>query len=264
MFSKLFELNRKKTYFISDAHLGVDAKQSSKEREEKMVSWLDSIKDNARAIYFLGDIFDHWFEYKNVIPKGFMHLIGKLVELKRLEIEVYFFTGNHDMWMFDFFESELNIPIYRHPQKIEIEGKNFHLEHGDALPNSKFADKAMKVLFSSPFLQWSFARLHPNFAIGIMKFFSKRSRMAHESYDKEFHHKDEYMIDYAELLSEKDANIDFIIMGHRHLPIDFTLKNGSCRYLNLGDWINYFSYAVFDGQELKIEFFEDEHPIYPN
>lgn len=252
----------KKIYFASDFHLGADAELSSKERELRLVRWLDAIKTEALEIYLLGDIFDHWFEYKNVVPKGFVDFIGKLAELRRLNIPIYFFTGNHDMWMFGYFEKELGIPIYRHPITRTLLGKKFYLLHGDGLPTDTWINRLMKKTFSNPFLQWSFARLHPNLAIGIMKFLSNRSRLAHAPYDYEFVREEEKMIDYSNHLVHKKTDLDFIIMGHRHLPVDYLLENGRTRHINLGDWIGHFSYAVFDGNELKIEFFENEGTVF--
>jgi UDP-2,3-diacylglucosamine hydrolase len=256
-------LASKKTYFLSDAHLGVDAFLSSKERELLLVEWLEQVKTDAGAIYFLGDIFDHWFEYKYVIPGGFNHLIGKLAELRRSNVPIYFFTGNHDMWMFGYFERELGIPVIRKPLFLELEGKQFYLGHGDGLPTGPRADRLLKAVFANRFLQWCFARLHPNFAIGLMRYFSRRSRIAHVIRDRDFNPEREYMIDFAEALTVQYPGLDYVVMGHRHLPIDLTLDNERTRYLNLGDWVTYFSYAVFDGRDVSIKFFKDEHTVYP-
>jgi len=254
---------RNRIYFASDFHLGTDANFSSKEREMKLVNWLDGISEDAMEIYFLGDIFDHWFEYMSVIPKGFSLFLGKIAELRQKDIPIYFFTGNHDMWMLNYFKEEYGIPIIREGIKKNILGKEFYLAHGDGLPNESISNKFMKLMFSSKFLQWMFARLHPNFALSLMKYFSRRSRLSHEQYDRNFDLSKEKMINFAEGFIEKNDSLDFIIMGHRHLPIDLTLKNKKSRYINLGDWISHFSYAVYDGKTLKIQFFEDEQTIYP-
>ena len=257
------ELARNKIYFVSDAHLGADAAIPSREREKMLVEWLGQVQPNAGAIYFLGDLFDHWFEYNHVIPRGFSHFIGKLSELRSEGIDLYFFTGNHDMWMFGFFEKELDIPVYRKPRLLDIRGKRFFLIHGDGLPTDHWSNRWMKWVFAHPLLQWTFARLHPNFAIGLMKYLSRKSRLSHEKYDRHFRADREHMIDYAQEISRNDDSIDFILMGHRHLPIDLVLENGRTRYINLGDWIHHFSFAVFDGYDLKIQFHGKEHPVYP-
>ena len=228
-----------------------------------LVEWLDKVKEDASAIYFLGDVFDHWFEYRNVIPRGFTDFLGKLSEMRRLEIPLYFFTGNHDMWMFGFFENELGVPVIRKPLFLTLSDKRFYLNHGDGLVNGSFWDRQMKVIFSNRFLQWCFARLHPDFAIGIMKYFSKKSRLTSTYKDAKFTPENEHMIEFAEGLTTQHPDLDYIIMGHRHLPIDMPLGNGKTRYVNLGDWLNYFSYAVFDGKDLKVEFFKDDFPVYP-
>ena len=253
----------RKTYFISDAHLGVDGTYSSKARELMLVDWLDQVKNDAEAIDFLGDMFDHWFEYKYVIPRGFSDIIGKLAELRRMKVPIYFFTGNHDMWMFGFFEKELGIPVIRKPLFLTQGKKTIYLNHGDGLKNGPWKDRLMKAAFANPFLQWCYARLHPNFAIGIMKFFSTRSRISNAYNEATFDPDKEYMIDFANSLLEQNDSIDYIIMGHRHLPIDFTLKNGATRYVNLGDWINYFSFAVLHKGDLTLQFYKDEYPVYP-
>lgn len=253
----------KKTYFISDAHLGVGGEYSSKEREKMLVDWLEEVSQDAAAIYFLGDMFDHWFEYKHVIPRGFMAFIAKLSALKDKGISLYFFTGNHDMWMFGFFEQDLGIPVMRKPLLLDLDGVKLFLAHGHGLSTAPLGDRLMKSIFENPFLQWCFARIHPNLALGIMRFFSRRSRISNAYKDEVFDVRKEYMIDYAESLLQQDPHLDFVIMGHRHLPIDTLLSNEKTRYINLGDWVKYFSYAVLVDGELKIEFYRDEYPVYP-
>jgi len=255
--------NTKKIYFASDFHLGSDAAFSSKERELMIVEWLDQIEADAKEIYFIGDIFDYWFEYKSVVPKGFVHFIGKVAELRRKGVEISFFTGNHDMWMFSYFEEELGIPVIRNAVEKVFSEKKFYLQHGDGLPTDKWVNRFMKKAFANPFLQWCYARLHPNFAIGLMRYFSNRSRKAHQKYDLDFQREKEVMIDYSEKLIKTKRDIDYIVMGHRHLPIDCQLTNGKTRHINLGDWITHFSYGVFDGENFSIQFFKDEFRIYP-
>ena len=170
----------KKTYFVSDFHLGVDARLSSLEREKQICRWLDMVSLDAEAIYLVGDVFDYWFEYKTVIPKGFSRILGKLAELRDKNIPIYFFTGNHDMWMFRYFEEELGIPIYRKPIVRDIHGKTFLIGHGDGLGPGDHGYKFIKKVFAHPVNQWLFARLHPNFALPLMRFFSGKSRDAQD------------------------------------------------------------------------------------
>ncbi|MCP3933095.1 MAG: UDP-2,3-diacylglucosamine diphosphatase [Bacteroidetes bacterium] len=247
----------KKTYFASDFHLGVDGKYTSKEREKQLVRWLDQIKEDAEAIYLLGDVFEFWFEYKTVIPKGHVRLFGKLAELRDMGIAVYFFIGNHDMWMFRYFEEELDIPICRKPMLKTIGGKNFFIGHGDGLGPNDYGYKRIKKVFANPVCQWLFARLHPNFGIGLANFWSSRSRASNKENHTFLGEKNEWLVAYANRkLDSTDA--DYFVFGHRHLPIDHMLKNGKSRYINLGEWMYSNSYAVFDGNDLQLQFFENE------
>jgi len=249
-------MTNKKIYFASDFHLGSDAKYSSREREHQIVRWLDSIRADAEAIYLVGDIFDFWFEYKTVVPKGYVRLLGKLAELRDAGIPIFFFIGNHDMWMFKYFEEELGIPIYRKPIVEKLKGKTFFIGHGDGLGPGDHGYKFLKKVFSNPLCQWLFARLHPNFAIGLANFWSNRSRDSNPAEEKFLGEDKEWLLQYANRKLDTVA-ADFFVFGHRHLPIDYTLKNGTSRYINLGEWMNYNSYACFDGETMEVCFFEN-------
>ena len=247
----------KKTYFVSDFHLGVDAKLTSREREKLIVRWFDTIKEDAAEIYLVGDVFDYWFEYGKVIPKGYARLFGKLAELRDSGIPIYFFTGNHDMWMFRYFEDEFDIPIYRKPVIRKIHGKQFFIGHGDGLGPGDYGYKFIKKVFSNRVCQWLFERLHPNFGIWLMQFWSGKSREATAPEEEGFLGEEkEWLISYCHRKLET-LDIDYFIFGHRHLPIDYTLKNAHSRYINLGDWLYHNSYAVFDGTSLELRFFEN-------
>jgi len=251
----------KKVYFASDFHLGADAKFTSREREQQIVRWLDQIKTDAAEVYLVGDVFEFWFEYKTVVPKGYVRILGKLAELRDSGILIYFFIGNHDMWMFKYFEEELNIPIYREPIVREIMGRTFFIGHGDGLGPGDHGYKFLKKVFSNKICQWLFARLHPNFAIGLANFWSGKSRDSNlEEQGYWLGDENEWLLTFANEQLDKVA-ADFFIFGHRHLPIDHTLKNGKSRYINLGEWMNYNSYAVFDGSNLKLKFFENEEGV---
>ena len=246
----------KKVYFASDFHLGFDATMSSKEREIIIVHWLTEIEDNAEEIYLLGDIFDFWFDYKEVVPKGYALLLGKLKQLRLKGIPIYFFTGNHDMWVFDYFENELDIITYRKPQIKIIKGKKFYLAHGDGLGAIRIRDKMMKKTFANPILQWLFARVHPNTGLSIMKYFSRLSRFSHGEYENNFNHENEFLLTYSEAQLKNHDDIDFFVYGHRHIPIKLTMLNSKTEFINLGDWISHFSYGVFDGNEFGLEYYE--------
>ncbi len=253
-------MNRNCTYFASDFHLGVDARLPSREREAQIVRWLEHIRTRAAAIYLLGDVFDFWFEYRTVVPKGFVRLLGKLAELRDSGIPIYFFTGNHDMWMFRYFEEELDIPIYRQPRLVEIAGKRFFLGHGDGLGPGDYGYKFIKRVFAHPLAQWMYARLHPNFALPFARYWSGKSREGQPPEANRFLGEEkEWLIAYVRRKMQ-EVPADYFIFGHRHLPIDYPLdREGRCRYINLGEWLYSNSYAVFDGRALKIEFFENEH-----
>lgn len=245
----------KKVYFASDFHLGVPTPEKSQAREKKIVRWLDQIKEDAHTIYLLGDIFDFWFEYRHAIPRGFIRLQGKLAELADSGISIYLFTGNHDMWMFDYFPKELNIPIIREPISTQIGNHTFYIGHGDGLGPKDYTYKVLKRVFANPVSQWLFARVHPNAGIGLANFWSRRSRIQNTKTDEVFLGEDEWLVQYCHDL-EKSGHHDFYIFGHRHLPLDVPIGAHS-RYLNLGEWVNFCSYAQYDGKELILLYFED-------
>jgi len=254
----------KKIYFASDFHLGIDVKYTSREREHQLVRWLDGIKADALEIYLVGDIFDFWFEYKTVVPKGYTRFLGKLAELRDAGIPIYFFTGNHDMWMFKYFEDEFGIPIYRKPIQRNLLGKNFFIGHGDGLGPGDHGYKFWKKIFTNPLCQWGFHRLHPNFGIGVATMWSGKSRDSHAEEDAKYLGDKEWLLAYSNRKLGELPETDFFVFGHRHLPIDITLNNEKSRYINLGDWMNHNSYAVWDGEQMEIRFFENENGyIYP-
>ncbi len=254
-------LYMKKIYFASDFHLGADVgTDSSKEREKRICRWLDTVKHDAAIIYLVGDVFDFWFEYSTVVPKGYVRLLGKLAELRDAGIPIEFFIGNHDMWMFRYFEEELDIPIHKKPIIREHYGKQFFIGHGDGLGPDDYKYKFLKKVFANPVCQWLFERVHPNLGIGIANAWSNSSRKKNaKSKEEEFLGEDkEWLIAYCERKIQ-EVKADFFVFGHRHLAIDHTLSNGSSRYINIGEWMKTNSYAVFDGQDVQIHFFENEN-----
>lgn len=250
----------KKIYFVSDFHLGADVDgNSSKERELRICRWLDMIKKDAGIIYLIGDVFDFWFEYKTVVPKGYTRLFGKLVELKDAGIAIEFFIGNHDMWMFSYFEDELDIPIHRKAIQREHHGKKFFIAHGDGLGPGDHKYKVLKRIFANPMCQWLFQKVHPSIGMGIANAWSGSSKEKYKGSEEEhFLGKDkEWLIAYAER-KIKTIEPDYFIFGHRHLAIDYTLSNGFSRYINTGEWMKRNSYAVFDGIDVEVKFFENK------
>ena len=243
--------NGKKIYFASDFHLGVPSYESSLEREKKVVKWLESIRVDASEIYLVGDIFDFWFEYKTVVPRGFVRLLGKIAEITDSGIPIHFFTGNHDMWTFDYLEKECGVKIYRQPIEIEYNDKKFFIGHGDGLGPGETSYKILKAIFASKLCQWSFARLHPNLGIGIANLWSKRSRISNAGYDEIFYGEEKEILVTFCKNELKKSHFDYFIFGHRHLVLDIAVGENS-RYINLGEWVTKPTYAEFDGKELKL------------
>lgn len=244
-----------KIYFLSDFHLGVPDHASSLIREKAVIRFLDTAKLDAAVIFIVGDLFDFWFEYKKVVPKGFVRVLGKLAEITDAGIPVHFFVGNHDMWMDGYFEQELNIPVYHAPVVFEFNNKKFLVGHGDGLGPGDHGYKLLKKLFRNPIAKFLFGIIPPFIGMGIAHYSSKGSRSVTGGTDEKFLGEDkEWLIVYSrEQL--KTRHFDYFIFGHRHLPIDFML-NETSRYINLGDWIRYNSYAVFDGDTLELKYFD--------
>ena len=247
----------KKIFFLSDFHLGIPDHKTSLVREQKIISFLDSIKNEAKSIFIVGDMFDFWYEYQQVVPKGYVRLLGKLGELTDAGIDIHFFVGNHDMWMNDYFQKELGIPVYFEPKEFEFNHKKFFIGHGDGLGPRDKGYKMLKKVFRNPFCRWLFGILPPNIGMGIANYFSRKSRQAADHKEEQFVSLDkEWLATYSmEMLKEK--HFDYFIFGHRHLPLDLSLNNSS-RYINLGDWIRYSTYAVFDGQKVNVKSFDPE------
>jgi UDP-2,3-diacylglucosamine hydrolase len=239
-------------FFLSDFHLGAPDAASSLEREKLIVQFLEEIKDQASAIFIVGDMFDFWYEYKKVVPKGGVRLLGKLASITDAGIPVHFFVGNHDMWMKSYLQQELNVPVYFEPKEFRFNNKLFHIGHGDGLGPGDHGYKALKKVFRNPLSQWLFGILPPYLGMGLANYSSRKSREATGVIEEKFLGEDkEWLIIYAkEVLKEK--KVDYFIFGHRHLPIDYRLSNES-RYINLGDWIHYCTYAVFDGENLQLK-----------
>jgi UDP-2,3-diacylglucosamine hydrolase len=245
----------KKIYFLSDFHLGAPDATTSLQREKLIVEFLDVIKADAAVIFIVGDLFDFWYEYKHVVPKGYVRILGKLAEITDSGIPVHFFVGNHDMWMRDYFQTELNIPVYFEPKTFEFNQKKFLIGHGDGLGPGDHKYKFLKKIFRNKLCQWMFGILPPSVGLGLANYFSKQSRASTGgSLEKFMGEENEWLISYCKEILET-TYFDYFIFGHRHLPIDFVFNNNS-RYINLGDWINYNSYAVFDGERTALKYYK--------
>ena len=244
----------KKIYFISDFHLGAPTSEESLIRERKICQWLETIKADVSILFILGDVFDFWFEYRHVVPKGYVRILGKLAEIADKGIPIYLFTGNHVMWMFDYLPKELGIKLYRQPEEFNFDNRKFLIGHGDGLGPGDHGYKFIKKVFANKFCQWLFARLHPNFGISLANFWSRKSRQHTGHHDAKYLGDDkEYLVQYI-IETEKTKHFDYYIFGHRHLPIDKQIE--SSHYINLGDWLSYFTYAEWDGSKLSLKKFE--------
>ncbi|PHQ30688.1 UDP-2,3-diacylglucosamine diphosphatase [Leeuwenhoekiella nanhaiensis] len=244
----------KKAYFSSDNHLGAPNAEASKPRELKFLAWLNTIERDAAAIFLLGDLFDFWFEYKTVVPKGFVRVLGKLAQLRDSGIPIYFFVGNHDLWMQDYFETELNIPVFHKPQLFQLNDKRLFIGHGDGLGPGDKGYKRMKKVFKSPVFQWLFRWVHPDIGVRVAQYLSVKNKLISGDDDHVFlGEENEWLATYAKRKLES-AHYDYFIFGHRHLPMRIEVGEQSS-YFNLGDWIIHYTYGVFDGSDFELKEF---------
>ncbi len=242
----------KKIYFASDQHLGAPTQKESFIREKLFLKWLDTITDDAEAVFLLGDLFDFWFEYKTVVPKGFVRVLGKLARMKDNGIPIYFFVGNHDLWMNDYFETELNIPVYHQPQEFIIDNKRFLIGHGDGLGPGDKGYKRMKKVFTFPLFQWLFRWLHPDLGVRLGQYMSVKNKIISGDEDIKFlGEENEWLVQYCRR-KLKTNNYNYFVFGHRHLPLEISLTEKST-YINLGDWVSFFTYAVFKNEKLSLK-----------
>ncbi len=247
----------KKIYFASDQHFGAPTPEKSFPREQKFVAWLDLIKKDAEVLFLLGDLFDFWFEYKTVVPKGFIRVLGKLAELRDSGIQIYFFVGNHDLWMYDYFERELNIPVYHTPQEFTFNNKLFLIGHGDGLGPGDKGYKRMKKVFTNPFSKWLFRWLHPDLGVRLAQYLSVKNKLISGAEDvKYLGEENEWLVQYSKMKLQS-KRYDYFVFGHRHLPLEITLSE-TAKYFNLGDWIHYFTYGIFDGATFELKKFTDQ------
>lgn len=248
---KLILTAEKKVYFVSDTHLGALALNDNREREKLLVEWLDEIKNDAGILFLMGDIFDFWYEYRKVAPRGFTRVLGKIAELSDMGIEVHFFTGNHDVWVFDYLPEELGLVLHREVYKTTLFGKKFFLAHGDGLDKTDKSYNLLKKLFTSKTLQWFFSRVHPNFAFSLAHAWSKNSRLMKGIVGEGFKNEDEGLFLFSKEVL-KDEFFDYFVFGHRHLLVEMQLSEKS-KFIMLGEWISLFSYGVFDGEKFELK-----------
>jgi len=242
--------DKKKIYFISDVHLGYDHEISSKDREQMLISWIKSIALDAHSLYIVGDLFDYWFEYKTVVPKGYFKLFAALSELINQGVEVHYLKGNHDLWHYGYLQNQIGLEIYDHPITVQLDNIKVHLAHGDGLGQGERKYKLIKWILTNSLCQRIFSCLHPSIGLPLMKSMSQLSRDNHE--DIEALSANKMQIDYCNELLKRDHKIDYFIMGHRHTPLVHQLNHKDSTYINLGDWITQFTYLKWDGHQMNL------------
>jgi len=246
---------KEKIYFASDFHLGAPDTLTSLQREKKIIKWLDDCKADAKAIFLVGDLFDFWFEYKHTIPKGHSRFLGKLAEITDSGIELHVFVGNHDLWMFGYFEKEFDAKVHYSPVSFFVNDSRLYVGHGDGLGPGDKGYKRLKKIFTNPFFQWCFNWLHPNIGVGLANFWSSKSRAQANHAEQKFLGDAEWLWQYAKDVEKKEHH-DYYVFGHRHLPLDLEVGQNS-KYINLGEWLSQYTYAVYEDGELKLKKYED-------
>jgi len=246
----------KKIFFASDFHLGAPNKEQSRSREKKIIRWLDAVEKDAAAIILVGDLFDFWFEYDHVVPKGFVRFLNKLAALSDRGIPVYIFHGNHDMWMFDYLETEIGATIFSDPIELIVNDKFLFVGHGDGLGQGDYTFKALRKVFRNKIAQWLFKWIHPDIGVGLANKWSSRSRINNKIESQEIDKEKEWLFLYSQKL-ESDRHFDFYVFGHRHLPLALEINKIST-YINLGEWLNFYSFGAFDGKNFLIDYFESD------
>jgi UDP-2,3-diacylglucosamine hydrolase len=248
-------------FFASDLHLGMHPLEESRERERWFVDWLEEIRSQARELWLLGDIFDYWFEYRKVVPRGFTRFLGKLAQLSDEGVEIHVFTGNHDVWFFDYLPAETGVTIHQENTFRTWNGQRFLLGHGDGLLGSDFGYRFLQSIFRNRILQWLYARIHPNGSMAFAQWWSKKSRLKKGAYVPFLGTEKEHQVIFARKMLKQDPGINHFVFGHRHVPFQIRLSETS-QVLCLGDWIENFTYAVFDGEKLELrKYFEDRGEI---
>ena len=242
----------KSIYFVSDHHFGAPTQNASIIREKKFVAWLDSIENDLEELFILGDLFDFWFEYKQVVPKGFLRVLGKLAHLADKGIPIHFFVGNHDLWMKDYLQKEFGIHVYFKPKAFTYSGKSFFIGHGDGLGPNDIGYKRMKKVFTNPIAKFFFKWLHPDLGVRLAKYLSVKNKLISGDEDIHFLGEDkEWLVQYCKRKLET-KHYDYFLFGHRHLPMEIKLQDDAT-YINTGDWINHYTYAQFDGNTLQLK-----------
>src|SRR5690554_6826522 len=250
----------KKVYFTSDHHFGAPTRAQSLPREALFLEWLNAIEKDAGALFIIGDLFDFWFEYKKVVPKGFVRILGKLAQMRDSGLPIYFFVGNHDLWMEDYFEDELGIPVFHEPQQFQIFEKSLFIGHGDGLGPGDNGYKRMKKVFTNPFSKWLFRWLHPDVGVKLAQYLSTKNKLISGDEDAKFlGEENEWLVQYVKR-KHPEVQCQYYIFGHRHLPMIIHLPD-NVQYINLGDWISYFTFGKFYQTNFSLFSFSEEGSV---
>lgn len=262
----------KAAFFASDLHLGAPNYKASRKRENLFVEWLTSIEQEAEVLFLVGDIFDYWFEYKHYVPRGYVRLLGKLAQMSDNGCKIFAFTGNHDLWMKNYLTEELNIPVFYEPITCVLNKKKLFIGHGDGLGPGDYSYKFLKKIFTNKICQFFYRLIHPDLSAGVASYLSRSSRKSQENKGEDvFKGKEQEWLYLYTLKKLETQHFDYFVFGHRHLPLNIDLKikseasaetltkNQPSIYINLGDWINHFSYAKFDGTQLSLKYFKPKN-----
>jgi UDP-2,3-diacylglucosamine hydrolase len=248
-------------YFISDLHLGMFPQEKSFQREKLIVQWLEKIGKDATELWMLGDVFDYWFEYSKVVPRGYTRFLGKLASLSDKGVQIHLIPGNHDIWVNNYLAEEIGIEIHRNTLTRVWNKHPFLLGHGDGLDKSDFSYRVLQKIFKNRFIQWLYARIHPNGSTTFAHWWSKKSRLDHGAMEEFLGVDKEHQIQFARKEIEIHPEIEYFIFGHRHIPFDIQIAENS-RVVCLGDWIGNFTYGLFDGEEFQLKkYLEDKGTI---
>lgn len=245
-------MQRTRTYFLSDLHLGASYLDRPHERERMVADFLSGIKDDAARLYLVGDILDYWFEYRTVVPRGYVRFFGALADLADAGVRITWLIGNHDIWMFDYLRDELGIEVIDGPVVTEIDGRRFFICHGDGLGRLPLPFRFIRSMFRNRFCQRLYAAIHPRWTVGFAHRWSAGNRDYDPARPPVFDGPMRCNVeDWARNYVADHPDTDFIVLGHHHVMVDERVGD-RCRLVILGDWIYNFSYAVFDGKNFSL------------
>lgn len=252
---------RNRIYFASDLHLGMQPARESRRRELLFVKWLEEISADASELWLLGDVFDYWFEYRKVVPRGFTRFLGKLATVSDLGVKIHLIPGNHDIWIFDYLPDEIGMEVHVDPVIRSWNNHVFLLGHGDGLHKGDYIYRMLQGIFKNRIMQWLYARIHPNGSMAFAHWWSKRSRIKHGAFGAFLGEEQEHQLQYARKKLRENPEIEYFVFGHRHIPFDIRISEQN-RAICLGDWIGNFTYGVFDGEKFELKkFLEEEGEI---